>query len=310
MMSVLRGGRVKLGSALAMAMVGQLAVALPAQAQAPEATTSEIRMRQLEAEVRALQRQVFPTPGTVSAPATAGTSFGTPVGTPASAPMTDVLARMDVLEAQIARLTAQYEEMGNRLRQVENRLGGAAPAAMGPVAAPVATPAPTPLVPAPVAQPAPVASVPDARPSAQRVAAVKAIVKPQSGDAGEDEYSYGFKLYQAKFYPEAEQQLKLFLSQYPAHRRATYARNLIGRAYLDDGKAREAAPWFLQNYQANKRGDRAADSLLNLATAMVQMKDTNRACIALAEFADAYKTEATGRLKGQYDQTRGSVTCN
>jgi hypothetical protein len=37
----------------------------------------------------------------------------------------------------------------------------------------------------------------------------------------------------------------------------SYARNLLGRAYLDDDKPREAAPWFLQNYQADKKGDRA-----------------------------------------------------
>jgi TolA-binding protein len=45
----------------------------------------------------------------------------------------------------------------------------------------------------------------------------------------------------------------------------SYARNLLGRAYLDDGKPREAAPWFLQNYQADKKGARASDSLLYLA---------------------------------------------
>ena len=88
------------------------------------------------------------------------------------------------------------------------------------------------------------------------------------------------------------------------------AQNLLGRAYLDDGNAREAASWFLQNYQANKRGDRAPDSLLYLAEAMRQLKDTTRSCVALAQFADDYSAEASGRLKGQYDTLRKEVKCN
>ena len=147
-------------------------------------------------------------------------------------------------------------------------------------------------------------------PSAQRVAAVRAIVKPQTADAGDDEYSYGFRLWDAKFFPEAQQQLKLMIDRYPRHAKISFARNLLGRAYLDDGKPREAAPWFLQNYQANKAGDRAADSLLLLAESMRQMKDSKRACIALGEFSTSFPREAAGRLRSQYDATRGGVKCN
>ena len=132
----------------------------------------------------------------------------------------------------------------------------------------------------------------------------------ETGDAGEDEYTYGFKLWEAKFYPEAEQQLKLFVTNYPKHKRISYARNLLGRAYLDDNKPREAADWFLANYQANRKGDRAPDSLLYLVQSLVMLKDTSRACIALAEFTDTYKPEAAGRLKGQYDGARATVSCN
>ena len=80
-----------------------------------------------------------------------------------------------------------------------------------------------------------------AKPSPQRLAAVRAIPKPQTADAGDDEYSYGFRLWEAKFYPEAQQQLKLLIDKYPRYPRISYARNLLGRAYLDDGKPRDAA---------------------------------------------------------------------
>lgn len=287
-------------SAVALALLG---TAAPAFAQD---TLAEARLRKMESEIRALQRQVFPggdgkffTPEiTASQPAATTTS------PPSTTAVTDMLRRMDSMESQLARLTAQIEQTTNRVSQLEARFP-AAPAEV--TEAPAAGTGPvTPATPAPAAKPA--AATPTA-PSPQRVAAVRAIEKPATGDAGDDEYSYGFRLWDAKFYPEAQQQLKIFIDRYPRHARISYGRNLLGRAYLDDGKPRDAATWFLQNYQADKRGARAADSLLYLAEAMRQLKDTNRACIALAEFSETYAAESAGRLKSQYDATRNGVKC-
>ena len=147
-------------------------------------------------------------------------------------------------------------------------------------------------------------------PSAERLAGVQAIEKPSTGDAGADEYNYGFRLWDAKFYPEAVQQLTLFVEKYPNHAQISYGRNLLGRAYLDTGKPRDAAPWFLKNYQADKNGARAGDSLLYLAESMITLKDTKRACIALAEFSDTYPALAAGRLKSQFDANRARAKCS
>ena len=76
------------------------------------------------------------------------------------------------------------------------------------------------------------------------------------------------------------------------------------------GKPRDAAPWFLTNYKTDPHGLRAADSLLNLAEAMRQLGDNSRACIAMNEFAATYTAEAQGRLSGEYDKTRGGLTCS
>ena len=51
-------------------------------------------------------------------------------------------------------------------------------------------------------------------------------------------------------------------------------------------------------------------SLLYLAEAMIALEDTNRACIALAEFGDTYPALASGRLQDQYEANRQKVTCN
>jgi hypothetical protein len=156
--------------------------------------------------------------------------------------------------------------------------------------------------PAPIAKPV--------APSAKRVAAVKAIEKPVTNDLGEDEYNYGFRLWEAKFYPEAQQQMQLFITKYPKHARISFGRNLLGRSFLDDDKPHDAAQWFLNNYKADPKGARAADSLLYLGEAMQVLNDTKRACVALGEFANTYPTEASGRLKAAYDKTRSGVKCN
>lgn len=322
---------------------------------------AEARIKKLEAEVKALQRQVFPGGDGKYFPPEINKPAGTPAtaaGTPATTPVTDLLTRMDAVELQLTRITAANEESANRIAQLEAKLAALAPvpapaattpaapaattgvAATAPATTAVVTPAATapaaatPAAATPAANfptPAPVtitrpaantaatrpaattstpAAAKAAAPSAARVAAVKAVEKPKTTDAGDDEYSYGYRLWEAKFYPEAQQQLQLFLTKYPKHQRVSFARNLLGRAYLDESKPREAAQWFLKNYQADKAGARAPDSLLYLAESMRQLKDTNRACIALAEFGDTFAAEAGGRLKTQYEATKRGVKCS
>lgn len=319
----------RIGPALALSLMAA-GVGTPALAQ-----DADSRLRRLEAEVRSIKRDLGA--DRTVAPQAMPVTTTTATGTPASTPLTDLLTRVDSLEGQLTRLTSQNEEAGNRIRQLETRLATAEatlrPAPIDPTGEPGATSAPAAasFVPganaassnmaamttgnAPSVRPASVATVTPARPtatgpSAQRVAAVRAVVKPQSSDPADDEYSYGYRLWEAKLYPEAEQQLKLFLDKYPRHPRVSYARNLMGRALLDEAKPREAAPWFLQNYQSDKRGARAPDSLVLLAESMRQLGDKSRACIALSEFAENFPEEAAGRLKRDYDGTRRAVTCN
>ena len=298
-----------------------LVLALPAAPLAAQSASAaaELRIKKLEAEVQALQRQVFPgADGKYFPPQVQpGQPARAQPGTPATTPVTDLLTRVDALEAQLARLTAQNEETANRLAQLQVKVDGQTAA---PPAAPTAATATTAAnlaamtggssgaVAKPVT-PAPAATKP-AAPSAQRLAAVEAVARPKTADAGDDEYSYGYRLYDAKLYPEAEQQLQLFLKKYPKHTRVSYARNLLGKAYLDEGDPREAGAWFVKNYTTDKTGARAPDSLLNLAEAMKRIKDTKRECIALAQFVDDYPSEATGRLKSQYDALNREAKCN
>jgi TolA-binding protein len=309
------------GAALAFVLAGGAA---PALAQ----SNTELRLNKVEGEVRALQRKVFPGSGDkmfnpeISAPTpTPSTAL------PSTSALSDVLTRMDALEGQVARLTGQVEQNTNRIAQLEAKLASVGQAAvapdigtaLNPGAAPqsnldamtgsASTPRTPATTPAQVAAAQPSSTRPATPPSSSRVQAVSAVGKPSTGDAAEDEYTYGFRLWEAKFYPEAQQQLKLFLEKHPRSTRASWARNLLGRAYLDDSNPLEAAKWFVQNYQTDKRGERAPDSLLYLAVSMKELKDTKRACIALSEFGTTYAAEAAGRLKSTYDATRNGLKC-
>lgn len=312
-------------------VAGTVALAPAAHAQAKPGEAAEQRLRRMEAEIRALQRKVFPEGAgrtfgpEIVPPATSPTA---PAGTPATTAVSDMLVRMDSLEGQLTRLTAQVEETQNRLTRIEAQLAATPSAAssastsetpamvsgtalVSNAAAMGASVTPKPAAPqavAPAVKQSP--KPPVAEPSADRVSAVQAIEKPQTGDRAEDEYSYGFRLWEAKFYPEAQQQLQRFVQQYPRHRRISFARNLLGRAYLDDGKPGTAAQYFVENYQADPGGDRAADSLLYLAVAMTRLKETKRACVALDELSEKFASATTGRLAGDYRRARAAVKCN
>lgn len=325
MNSLSRGRIAALALMLGLALPGALPA--PAQAQSQPAETTEQKVRRHDGEIKALQRKVFPDgAGKYFAPEIAPAQPATtpPVGTPASGPVSDLLVRMDALEAQNARLTAQLEEAQNRLGKLEAQMAALVPAPASTLDPAASAPAPAPANGATIATntaamtggasvkpaPAPTATAPAPKPAPDRVAAVQAIEKPQTNDRGEDEYTYGFRLWEAKFYPEAQQQLLRFVDQYPRHKRISYARNLLGRAYLDDGKPGTAAQYFVQNYNADMAGDRAPDSLLYLAVSMTRLKETKRACVALQELGEKFPGVVAGRLAADYRSARAGVKCN
>lgn len=303
------------------ALLAVLSLTFAAPALAQTASDADIRIRKIESEVTALQRVVFPGGDARFFPQLqSGQAATVAPGSPAGTPSTDMLARMDSLEGQVARLTAQVEEDHNRLQKMDARMAAleagkpdAASSTNTNLAAMGAGPKPAPvsaaIVPAATTKPAVKPAV-VADPSARRLALVRAVEKPSTRDAGDDDYSYGYRLFEAKFFPEAEQQLKLFLQKYPKHTRTSYARNLLGRSYLEDTNAREAAGWFLQNYKLEPQGDRAPDSLLYLAESMRQLGDTKRGCVALKQFSSTFPAESTGRLQSQYDATRRGLKCD
>jgi TolA-binding protein len=301
----------------------------------------DLRVGKLEKEMKAVQRKVFPN-GVALEPEISGVASAGAAGTAASAPITDLTARVDALEAQLKSLTGQVEQNGFRLKKaeegmksIEGRLKALepqpvitsgtddgppvssdimpkAPAASKPVAVAAAKPAAVAAKPAvPLAKPTAVKPPPvtATKVDPARKAAIAAVEVPDSGDAAEDSYAYGFRLWQAKLYPEAQAKLKEFVSKYPSHRKLSFAQNLLGRAYLDEGKPALASVAFYDNYQKNPRGDRAAESLSWLGTALLRLKKPADACKVYTEFDEVYGAKAAADLKARVSKGRADAKC-
>ncbi len=309
--------------------------ASPVFAQTQNATVT-LRVDKLEKEMKAVQRKVFPN-GVALEPEIGGSSVpGALPGTPAASPISDLTARVDALESQLGSITSQVEQAGFRLKKLEdanktfeNRLKTleaakaeattetpSAPLAIAPAPkpAPVAAPKPAPVakpVATTLAKPtAPTASTKPVVNDPKRAAAIKAAVQiPVTNDPLDDAHSYGYRLWAAKFYPEAEAQLKDFVAKNPKHKKASAAQMFLGRAYLDEGKPGLASVAFYENYQKNPKGERAAESLYWLGTALTKLKKLPDACKVYQEFDDVYGASAAAPLKAKVASGRADAQC-
>ena len=187
------------------------------------------------------------------------------------------------------------------------------PVAPAASAAPPPVAAPQPVTPqsAPIAAPAqPVATSSTATLSPERrKALVNAVQIPATGDPVEDAYTYAFRLWQGGFYPEAQAKLKEFVVKNPRHWRNSYAQNLLGRAYLDEGKPALASVAFYDNYTKNPKGMRASESLYYLGIALTRLKKLPDACKVYDEFRDVYGATAPADLQSKVAKGRADAKC-
>lgn len=289
----------------------------------------EGRVGKLESEMRAVQRKVFPGgAGAYLEPQVRPTE--TPrevIGAPSSSAVDDLTQRVSSLESQIASMTGQIEQAQFRLRQLEEqfnaykqstdaRLSSGAPVPMGggdETAGPVVPPPPratgtTPARPG-VRPPGSLEAQLGETTPAARPAAAGGIEKPSTGQPDEDEYIYGYRLWAAKRYAEAAEQLKKVVATYPRSRRASYAQNLLGRSYLDDGKPSLASIAFYDNYKKYPDGERAPESLYFLGQALLKLNKPADACKVYGELTDVYGDKIGQGMKDNVARARTSAKC-
>jgi TolA-binding protein len=275
----------------------------------------DLRVGKLEKEMKAVQRKVFPN-GVAIEPEISATTPAVAAGSPATAPIADLTARVDALENQLKTLTGQIETDGNRIKKLEDsfaaydaRLKAVEPVAPPAIGGPSASVSPPPVVKPAGAKPTAAKPAAAAKSDPARKAAIEAVEIPATGDAAEDAYTYGFRLWQAKLYPEAQVKLKEFIAKNPGHKRASYAQNLLGRAYLDEGKPALASVAFYDNYQKMPKGERASESLYWLGISLTKLKKPTDACKVYKEFDDIYATKAPADLRGKVAKGKTDAKC-
>jgi TolA-binding protein len=306
--------------------------AAPALAQADDAKTLDRRLKAIETDVRALKRQVLPSGTQRLIEPEVDTSRADPAAPPPEKPasasvVADLSTRMGAAEAGQRRLTAQIEELTERVRRLETEQGklrgdlearlakleaaaAPAPAAAAPtpeaVAPPVA-PATTPP-PKPAAQPADAATRPA---TAAAKPAEDAPAKPAvaSAKTADEAYKLAYAPVEAKDWPRAETELKAFIARYPKHRLASFARYWLGRTYYAENRYEDSARTHTANYDADPKGERAQESLYWVGQSLVQLKRPEAACQVYDLARKVYDTELKPELKPQFAAARARAGC-
>jgi TolA-binding protein len=281
-----------------------LGTAAPAAAQSIGGQNIERRVGRLEQEMRAVQRRVFPGGAGATIDPELQPVLPTPQQGGASGDAVSSLAsRIEAVEAQLARVTGQVEETGYRVSQLEEQIRQLrsdfetrlARLEQGP-ARPASEPEPEPGIELPADEPS-TATPPRDDAGARPLAAAQAA------------YNAGFRLWEQRRFAEAAAALSAVAERHPNSRWASWARNLAGRAHLDDGKPATAARIFLENYQANPRGERAADSLFFLGEALVKLNRRAEACPVYDELQANYP-DMRAFLRERLPAARRAARCS
>jgi TolA-binding protein len=130
-----------------------------------------------------------------------------------------------------------------------------------------------------------------------------------ASDPGEDAYSAGYHLWADGDYAGAVKSLTSFTAQYPNHKRVSWARNLIGRALLEEGQPRAAAEAFLANYRSDPGGGRAQDSLYYLGQSLMKLNQPGQACKAYAELESVYGSKVRPDIKSMLPKAKADAGC-
>lgn len=305
---------------LGTAMVALSAVSAPTVLA--QSNTVEKRVEKLEREMRAVQRTVFPggSPTFFEGEISPSNNAVPPrVTTGADTPVIQLTSRVDALEAQLQALTGQSEQNAFKIRELEAAFNAyKAQAEARAATAPNVSSEVSGLVPPPVTRTQTTPATSPTKPNiattssgadAARLARVRQIDVPATGNDVEDGYNYGYRLWEAKLYPEAQSQLKEVVTKWPNHRLASFAQNLLGRAYLDEGKPSLAAVAFYNNYKDRPDGARAPHSLMYMGVALTNLGRKADACKAFAELQDVYGSRMPQDVRNDANAAKSKAGC-
>lgn len=152
----------------------------------------------------------------------------------------------------------------------------------------------TPATPAPAPQSAPAPSgVNVANDSGSSLAAPTQTAALPAGTPRE-KYSHAFGLLRQGQYDLAASALRTFIEEHGDDPLASNAQYWLGETYYVRGAFVEAAETFLEGYQANTQGPKAADALLKLGMSLASLDKKQEACAAFQKLREDYPNAPAG----------------
>lgn len=301
----------------------------PALAQSQDVTALTTRLEALQRDLRDLQQYVYSGTGAPS-----GTATGAPAGGDEARKLfADMDYRISLLEEQLRVTTGQNEELGYRLRQIEERLdklvadvdlrlrtmeqAGAppAPGAAGEGAAAEAAAGGPATGYVPSGEPKSLGTIPAAAPEGAPLQPAQAMTLPEGPPA--EQYAYAFDqvraMQQAAGMPDstgavrrAETALSRFIEANPNDPLTENASYWLGEVYYFARDYDKAVVTFAHNYQTNPQGRKAAENLLKLGMSYVNLGQKTEACTAFAKLLQSFPNAATGVVQRAKQEAQGA----
>ena len=108
------------------------------------------------------------------------------------------------------------------------------------------------------------------------------------------QYEYAFGLLRQANYEKAEKALQEFVKKNPKDKLAVNARYWLGETFYVRRAYVQAAEVFLEGYQADPKGKKAADSLLKLGMSLSGLGKKREACAAFEKVVKDFSNVSTG----------------
>jgi len=126
--------------------------------------------------------------------------------------------------------------------------------------------------------------------------------------SAQEQYNYAFGKLREADYPAAEQALRSFIQRYPNDPLAANAQYWLGETYYVRKDYNNAAAVFAEGYQKYPKGGKAADNLLKLGMALGQLGQKTDACRAFARLDHDFPT-APAALKDRAGDEKKHIGC-
>jgi tol-pal system protein YbgF len=278
----------------------------------------QYRNRQLEERLRALQggAQAPPgalppvaQPGVAAAPPTANPAYRLPQGQPGYD--AQIAAPAPIIQEPQGGPQAQGRRRGDAFDPGQNPNAPGVPRALGGGQLPMANDA---AVGAPggrgAGEPLDLANTSPRDPGAlppQRAPGAGLTTLPPSATP-KDEFDLGIGYMQRKDYALAEETMRNFAQKYPSDPLMADSQYWLGESFFQRQMYRDAAESFLAVTTKFDRSGKAADALLRLGQSLAALKEKEAACAALGEVTRKYPRASSG-VKAAVDREQKRVKC-